>query len=68
VDVEQIFSQGQVMLSYLRNRLSIQTVCALICVNEWIKAGLITEKHMHDCIRGVKDVDHQLTRQKSDCI
>lgn len=57
MDVERIFSQGRVILSYLRNRLSVQTVRALICVNEWTKAGIITEKHIHDCIWGLKDID-----------
>ncbi|EKM73774.1 hypothetical protein AGABI1DRAFT_18172, partial [Agaricus bisporus var. burnettii JB137-S8] len=47
VDVERIFSKARIVLSDLRNRLAVQTVRSLICVGEWIKAGLITEKDLH---------------------
>ena len=57
MDVERIFSHGHIILSYLRNHLSVQTVRALICVDEWIKVGLIKEKHIHDWIQGLKDIE-----------
>ena len=57
VDVERVFSRGRVVLSYLWNRLNVQTVRALICVDEWIKAGIIKEKQMHDCLRALKEVE-----------
>ena len=57
MDIERIFSCGRIILSYLRNRLGVQTVHALICVDELIKVGLIKEKHIHDWIRGLKDIE-----------
>ena len=32
-------------------------VHALICVEEWIKAGIIKEKQIHECLKGVNEVD-----------
>ena len=47
------------ILSYLQNHLSVQTVRALICVEEWIKAGIIKEKQIHDCLKGLNKVDEE---------
>ncbi len=57
MDVERIFSRGHVILSYLRNRLSVQMVQALLCIDEWIKVGIIKEKHIHDAIKGSKEME-----------
>ncbi|KAF7776844.1 hypothetical protein Agabi119p4_5237 [Agaricus bisporus var. burnettii] len=57
VDVERIFSKARIVLSDLRNRLAVQTVRSLICVGEWIKAGLITEKDLHAWLKGFKDIE-----------
>jgi hypothetical protein len=35
VDVEQVFSQGHIVLSHLRNRLSVQSTHALMCLGVW---------------------------------
>lgn len=56
VDVERVFSHTCIILSYLQNCLSVQTVHALICVEEWIKAGIINEKQIHSCLKGLKEV------------
>ena len=39
------FSHGQLQLSHVRNHLSVQTTCALLCLGEW------------SCLRLVKDAD-----------
>lgn len=35
VDVERIFSQGRILLSHVRSRLSVQSTRALLCVGVW---------------------------------
>ena len=54
--MECVLSHTHIILSYLQNRLSIQMVCALIWVEEWIKAGIINEKQIHSCLKGLKGV------------
>ena len=41
VDVEHIFSRGQLILSHVRSRLSVQSTRALICVGSWSRLGLV---------------------------
>jgi hypothetical protein len=55
VDVERVFSLGCITLSYLRSRLNVQTVRALLCVGDWLKAGLIKDKEMLAWLRRLKD-------------
>ncbi|EIM91974.1 uncharacterized protein STEHIDRAFT_46290, partial [Stereum hirsutum FP-91666 SS1] len=40
VNVERLFSRGQLLLSHVRNRLSVQTTRALLCVGAWSLMGL----------------------------
>ncbi|KIJ09043.1 hypothetical protein PAXINDRAFT_88030, partial [Paxillus involutus ATCC 200175] len=40
VDVEHIFSRGQLLLSHVRSRLSAQTTRAILCLGGW--------SHLHD--------------------
>lgn len=35
VDVERTFSQGWLLLSHVRSRLSVQSTCALLCLGVW---------------------------------
>jgi len=35
VDVERTFSQGRLVLSHVRNRLSVQSTRALLCLGVW---------------------------------
>jgi len=39
VDVERTFTQGQLLLSHIRNRLSVQSTRALLCLGIWNKMG-----------------------------
>jgi hAT family protein len=41
VDVERVFSQGRIVLSHLRNRLSVQSTRALMCLGVWSLLGFV---------------------------
>ena len=43
VDVERTFSQGQLVLSHVRSRLSVQSTRALLCLAGWSKMGLVKD-------------------------
>ena len=43
VDVERLFSRGCIVLSHVHNRLSSQSVCALLCLGSWSLMGLIKD-------------------------
>ncbi|XP_006462316.1 hypothetical protein AGABI2DRAFT_56444, partial [Agaricus bisporus var. bisporus H97] len=44
VDVERAFSKGGVLLTNRRNRLVGQTIRSLLCLGDWISAGIIKDK------------------------
>ena len=41
VDVERSFSQGQILLSHVHNRLSVQSTRALLCIGVWSVLGYV---------------------------
>jgi hypothetical protein len=41
VDVERIFSRGQLILSHIRSQVLVQSTRALICVGSWSRLGLV---------------------------
>ena len=43
VDVERVFSQGRLLLSHIRSRLSVQSTRALMCLGVWSKLGFVTD-------------------------
>ena len=43
VDVERTFSKGHILLSHLRNRLSVESTCALLCLGEWSLLGYVRD-------------------------
>jgi hypothetical protein len=43
VGVEQVFSQGRLVLPYIRNHLSSQTTRALMCIGAWSLLGLVKD-------------------------
>lgn len=59
VDVERVFSKGRLNLTYLRNRMSVQTFRALMCLDEWLKNNFITEKAMRAILKGEPEVDEE---------
>jgi hypothetical protein len=44
VDVERTFSQGRLLLSHIRNRLSVQSTRALLCLGVWSAMGYVKDK------------------------
>ena len=47
VDVKCLFSHECVLPSHNRNRLSSQTTCALLCLGDWSRLGLVNSDDMH---------------------
>ena len=43
VDVEWMFSQGRLLLSHVRSRLSVQLTRALLCVGVWSLLGYVKD-------------------------
>lgn len=43
VDVERVFSQGRIVLSHLRSRLSVQSTRALMCIGVWSCLGYVKD-------------------------
>jgi hypothetical protein len=43
VDVEHVFSQGRIVLSHLRSRLSVQSTRALMCLGVWSWLGYVKD-------------------------
>ncbi|PIL31003.1 hypothetical protein GSI_05696 [Ganoderma sinense ZZ0214-1] len=41
IDVERLFSHGQLILSHVRSRLSAQTMRAILCVGSWSVLNLV---------------------------
>ncbi|KAJ3574247.1 hypothetical protein NP233_g1903 [Leucocoprinus birnbaumii] len=41
VAVERAFSQGRILLSHIRNRLSAESTRALLCLGAWYRSGLV---------------------------
>ena len=50
VDVERTFSEGRIVLSHIRNRLSSQSTRALMCVGAWSRLGLVKNKDILDVL------------------
>jgi len=43
VDVERVFSQGRLLLSHIRSRLSVQSTRALMCLGVWSLLGFVKD-------------------------
>lgn len=41
--VEHTFSIGRLLLPYIRNRMRGQSTRALLCLNNWTKAGMVKQ-------------------------
>lgn len=42
--MEHIFSKGQIILSHIQNRLSAQSIHAVMCIGNWSKLGYVRDK------------------------
>lgn len=43
-DIECVFSQGRIILSHIRNRLSAESTRALLCLWNWSLLGYVKDK------------------------
>ena len=43
IDVERTFSQGQLLLSHVQSRLSVQSTRALMCLGTWSLLGYVND-------------------------
>ncbi|KAH9009995.1 hypothetical protein EDB84DRAFT_1570881 [Lactarius hengduanensis] len=50
IDVERVFSQGRLLLSHVRSRLSVHSTRALLCVGTWSVLGLIKDSNVKGCL------------------
>jgi hypothetical protein len=51
VDVERVFSQGRIVLSHLRSRLSVQSTRALMCLGAWSHLGFVKDSDIKAVVR-----------------
>ena len=52
--VERVFSQGRQLLHFTRNRLSGQSIRALMCFGDWSRKDLISLSDVVDAIKSRK--------------
>jgi hypothetical protein len=62
VDVERVFSKGRLVLSHVRNGLSVQSTRASICLGAWSKMGLVKDNDVMEVVKlpDVKGVEDKL--------
>lgn len=46
VDVERVFSRGRLLLPHTRNRLSSESIRALMCLGAWSREGLVSREDL----------------------
>jgi hypothetical protein len=56
VNVERVFSKGQILLSHLRSRLSVQSTRALMCIGAWSLMGYMKDNDIK-AVTGLPEVD-----------
>ena len=49
--MERVFSQGRLVLSHVRNGLSVQSTRALMCLGTWSRMGLVKDKDVMEAAR-----------------
>lgn len=49
--MERVFSQGRLVLSHVRNGLSVQSTRALMCLGAWSRMGLVKDKDVMEAAR-----------------
>ena len=59
VDVERVFSQGRLLLSHIRSRLSVQSTRALMCLGVWSKLGYITDSDVKAVVLTLPEIDEE---------
>jgi hypothetical protein len=44
--MERVFSQGRLLLPYIRNRLSSESTRALLCLGDWCRRGIVKDSNI----------------------
>jgi hypothetical protein len=60
IDMEHVFSQGQLLLLHVHSHLSIQSTHALLCLGTWSALDLVKDSDVRACLsvnKGGKDED-----------
>jgi len=65
VDVKCTFSQGRLLLSHIQNQMSAESMCALLCLNNWSKQGLVKHEDLQE-VATLPEVDGEEGEQKGD--
>jgi hypothetical protein len=63
VDVERLFSRGQLVLSHTQSRLSVASTCALLCLGSWSLRGLVKDEDV-EAVARLDEVDIQMELNK----
>lgn len=66
VDVERTFSQGRLLLSHIRSRLSVQSRRALLCVGVWSLKGYVKDDDVKSAAV-LREVDGAEEELADDC-
>jgi hypothetical protein len=51
IDVERVFSKGRLLLTHVRNGLSVQSTRASMCLGAWGRMGLVKDVDMVEAVR-----------------
>ena len=49
--MECVFSRGRLLLSHIRNGLSVQSTCASMCLGAWSRIGLVKDDDVMEAAR-----------------
>ena len=52
-----MFSQGRLLLSHIRSRLSVQSTRALMCLGVWSKLGYVTDSDVKAAVLVLPELD-----------
>ena len=62
VGVERTFSKGRLLLAHIRNRLSVQSTRALMCLGVWSLLGYVRDND----IKGVTALEELVGEERMD--
>ena len=57
VDIERVFSKGRLLLSHVRNRLSVESTRALLCLGAWSRLGFVNSSDIKEATLLPEDRD-----------
>ena len=66
VDVEHVFSQGRLLLSHIRSRLSVQSTRALMCLEVWSKLGYVTDSDVKVVVLTLPEINESDDKNELD--